>query len=66
LHFAESGYRNIYSITDAKNLNSVSQNINNAKFDFIVSYYLFLPIDTIFNNAIFSYEPVKNVSNLIN
>lgn len=66
LHFAESGYKNIYSITDSKNLVSVSQNINNAKFDFIVSYYLFLPIDIIFNNAIFSYEPVKNVSNLIN
>lgn len=66
LHFTESGYKNIYSITDAKNLNSVSQNINNAKFDFILSYYLFVPIDVIFNNSLFSYEPVKNVSNLIN
>ncbi len=66
LHFTESGYKNIYSITDSKNLNSVSQNINNAKFDFIVSYYLFVPIDVIFNNSLFSYEPVKNVSNLIN
>lgn len=66
LHFTESGYKNIYSITDAKNLSTVSQNINNAKFDFIVSYYLFLPVDTIFNNSLFSYKPVKNVSNLIN
>lgn len=66
LHFAESGYKNIYSITEAKNLNTVSQNINNAKFDFIVSYYLFAPIDLIFNNSVFSYEPVRNVSNLIN
>ncbi|MDD4151514.1 MAG: DUF4012 domain-containing protein [Candidatus Gracilibacteria bacterium] len=65
LYLVETAYRNIYTITQTKNIEEISKNINNSRFEFIRASYLFAPIDFFFNNSHFSYSPVKNLSNLI-
>jgi len=65
LYLVETAYRNIYTITETKNIEEISKNINNSRFEFIRASYLFAPIDLFFNNSHFSYAPVRNLSLLI-